>query len=172
MKKIFLATVVMAASMFSFNASAQKSKNCPATCPDSAACPALKCDRPDPFIGITLTPEQQTKLQTLKAETKAKRQAMAKDRKTKVKTDRTKRAEAMKASKKEYLENVKKILGPDQYVVFLENIVLNQPSPKAGMHHDKRGATCKNKDMKRPGHKHHSDRKAAPAAKSQNNAGN
>ena len=41
----------------------------------------LKCDRPDPFIGITLTPEQQTKLQTLKAETKAKRQAMAKDRK-------------------------------------------------------------------------------------------
>ena len=33
----------------------------------------------------------------------------AKDRKTKVKTDRTKRAEAMKASKKEYLENVKEI---------------------------------------------------------------
>ncbi len=171
MKKIFLATVVMAASMFSFNAFAQKPKNCPSACPDSAACPALKCDRPDPFIGITLTPEQQTKIQTLKAETKAKRQAMAKECKAKVKNDRAQRAEAMKASKKEYLESVKEILGPDQYVVFLENIVLNQPSPKAGMHHDKRGVAGKNKDMKRPGHKHHGERKA-PAAKMQNSAGN
>ncbi len=168
MKKIFLATVVMAASMFSFNAFAQKPKNCPATCADSTACPALKCDRPDPFIGITLTPDQQTKLQTLKAETKAKREAKAKECKAKVKADRAQRAEAMKACKKEYLESVKEILGPDQYVVFLENIVLNQPGPKAGIHHDKRGITGKNKDMKRPGNKHHGDRKA-PTAKPQNN---
>ena len=148
MTKKILSLIVLTASMFSVSAFAQKPADCKAAnCPEKPACTEVKCGRPDPFIGITLTPDQQTKLKQLNDAKKAKCDAARKDAKNKIKADRMQRDSIAKASKKEYLDGVKAILGPDQYVVFLENIVLTQPSPKAPMHHG-------DKAVKKHGQKH------------------
>lgn len=154
MKKSILSIAVMAASLFSFNAIAQT----PATC-DAAKCPAKecvkgeKCDKPgkpckaDPFAGITLTQDQQTKLDALKANCKANREQASKER-----ADRAVKKDSLaKAGKKEYLENVKAILTPDQYVVFLENIVLTNPVQDRGMGPKKVQIARDGKSLKKDG---------------------
>lgn len=72
-----------------------------------------KCDRPNPFEGITLTAEQKTKLEALKQECKT--------RENKVKEGV--KAEGRKAGERsrEWLGKVKEVLTPEQYVTFLEN---------------------------------------------------
>lgn len=146
MKKSILSVAVLAASLFSFNAFAQtpsktvescaKTEQCASkACPDGAK--ACKPQRPcaaDPFAGITLTQDQQTKLTALKEQRKAKSAVAAKARKERVQQ----RDSVARSGKKEYLESVKEILTPDQYVVFLENVVLSNPAPghdKAMSHH-------------------------------------
>lgn len=87
-----------------------------------------KGQRPDVFEGITLTEAQQKAIADLKAQRmekyKQKRDAAKADRRQ---NDSTAMA-TRKASQREYLNNMKGILTPDQYVIFLENIVLEQPA--------------------------------------------
>lgn len=66
------------------------------------------------FEGLTLSDTQKDQLKQLNEKQLADRQ----------RNDSTMRAER-RASKKAYLEEVKAIIGPDQYVVFLENFYLN-----------------------------------------------
>ncbi len=85
----------------------------------------MKADRPNPFEGINLTDAQKTKLQELNAKQKADRQQQAQARKDEKKRNDQAKATDRRASKKAYLEEVKAIIGPDNYVVFLENMYIN-----------------------------------------------
>ena len=100
-----------------------------------------KSNRPkyNPFDGIQLTDDQQKRLQVLRQglgpveltpEQKAKikeNSQLTPEQKQQLKKERNdKKMEA----KKNYLNGVKEILTPDQYVVFLENVYLYSPQDK------------------------------------------
>lgn len=166
MKKGILSIVVVAASLFSFNAFAQDKSvvtacpNTPAQCVNAQACPgnpqacpgnpkacpanpqACPVKRPcaDPFAGINLTQEQQTKLTALREKCKINRAAADKARKDRFQQ----RDSIMRVNKKQRLEEVKAILTPEQYVIFLENMVVANPGHDRGpaphkMHAMKKG---------------------------------
>lgn len=85
----------------------------------------------DLFKGMTLTEAQKTQLQELQTQRmEARKQAKAaqRDKKKELKQqkDSTMRA-AREAEMRDYLAKVKKIVGADQYVIFLENIAVNTP---------------------------------------------
>lgn len=167
MKKGILSIAVVAASLFSFNAFAQDKSatpdccNTPAQCVNNAqacpgnpqacpgnpkACPAnpqacpVKRPCADPFAGINLTQEQQTKLTALREKCKINRAAADKARKDRFQQ----RDSIMRVNKKQRLEEVKAILTPEQYVIFLENMVVANPGHDRGpaphkMHAMKKG---------------------------------
>lgn len=126
MKKTILSLAVLFATSFSFSALAQA----PA---EGASCSGDKpeCCETVLFEGIILTPDQQTKIQELNASraqaAKVKKEA-AKQKKEAAKADRKAKAEAKKADRKDYLNSVKSVLTPDQYVIFLENAYVNAPA--------------------------------------------
>ncbi len=103
-----------------------KDKKCDTQQCKKECCDKAKCDSKclNPFEGITLTADQQAKLDVLKSNKEAR-------------PDR-------RQMKREYLAKVKEILTPDQYVVFLENSFVNKTPmrPNKGMrhsgHHDHR----------------------------------
>ena len=142
MKKKVLGLALIAMSLAAFNGTAQNTtttdnsvckenrictKN--ADCQNQTAC--IKADRKtrmakvDPYAGLTLTDAQKARLQELdnKCRTARKEQAQAR-KENKLKNDSDRLAQR-KAAKKSYLEEVKTIIGPDQYVVFLENMYIN-----------------------------------------------
>jgi Spy/CpxP family protein refolding chaperone len=140
MKKNFLATAFVAASLFTFTAFAapasdDNKKECPKT-----ECGSKKCDgdkkvapnRPNPFEGLNLTTEQQNKLNALTEAQKTKRQADAEKQKADKQAQREQRKADRQNSQREYLNSIKTILTPEQYTAFLENIVLNQPRDGKG----------------------------------------
>ena len=122
-KKISAIALAIVASL-GISAFAQTPAACPnkaADCPRSAACAPAKacgdsCCTAVFFEGITLTPEQQTKIAAIKAD----RQKAAKEARENRKADR-------KNCKRDYLNKMKEVLTPEQYVVFLENMVVNRP---------------------------------------------
>lgn len=87
-------------------------------------CDKQKCDKPcdkqkcakqqcagDPFLeGITLSAEQQTKIDAIKA-----------DRKKAA-------AEGKNPCRRDFLAKMKEVLSPEQYVTYLENMVLKSPA--------------------------------------------
>lgn len=77
-----------------------------------------QANRPNPFEGITLTPEQQSALSALEAQRPSRSQADSEAR--------AQAREARKEARRNYLNQVKDVLTPDQYVTFLENIALQQ----------------------------------------------
>lgn len=147
-------------SMVSFSSMAQNSKSdncranadCPTACqpcPATAAnCAPANCGRPDPYKGLNLTSAQKEKLNQLDASRRHDRIDKAQIRMA----DRQRNDSLRRADRKNYLEEVKAIVGPDQYVIYLENIVLDSPRGN-GNHHkafakgsrDRRG----NKDTRR-----------------------
>ena len=135
MKKNFMATALIAASLFSFSAFANPSTDNKAKKCTKTECNS-KCDgnkqaavnRPNPFEGITLTTEQQTKLNALTETQIAQYKSALEKKKEDAKSAREQRMAERKNSQREYLNGVKAILTPTQYVTFLENMVLNQPS--------------------------------------------
>ncbi len=141
MKKSIIALAVLIASSVSFSAFAQ--------CPKAAKCSADSCVTACEsvlFEGITLTPDQQTKIKALK-------ESAAKERGEKIKADRTAKAGARKEARKGYLKNMKEILTPDQYVIFLENAYVTTPGGNNGKDFRKGDMRKGDKDMKRPGKK-------------------
>lgn len=140
MKKM-LKLAIVAVALCGLPAIAQNQNN--TTCNNPAACSQADCrnatqcivngknkgQRPDPFAGITLSETQKQALDKIQSDRKAKYEA----RKAEVKKDKQQRREAADARKmdrkndrREYLNSVKGILSPEQYVVFLENIVIEK----------------------------------------------
>lgn len=137
MKKNIFTAIFLGASMLAFSASAQTPQNgnsC-AKCPETTVCPAGKADGKSvvppggvlpnfhPFIGTTITPEQQAKIEQLNKQ-RAEKRAAAKNQ---CQASRQACDSARRADKIEYLHQVRDIIGPDQYVIFLENIAVAQP---------------------------------------------
>lgn len=129
----------VAASIFSFSAMAQGQdckQNCQARQCDNAcghrSGKADKMYRPTSieeiaFEGILLTPEQQAAVDKVKADCKAQLRA------------RHQSADSVKCvrrnqCKREYLNRIKSILQPEQYVTFLENIVVAKPQGRLPGH--------------------------------------
>lgn len=132
MKKTILGLAIIAFGTTAFNASAQnpctndcqkKERTC---CTNNNKC-TQKCT--NPFDGLTLTDAQKTDLNRLDERRKTLCRERSQERKQCSDSLR-------KASRKAYLDEVKSIIGPEQYVVFLENIYVNGP----GMHQQKRNA--------------------------------
>ena len=141
MKKKVLGLALMAMALVGFNGMAQDNSRKNAQC-----CKAqTECakggkgmkkearEMKNPYEGLTLTDAQKSKLAELDSKRMADRKAKMEARKADVKgqkgerneADMKARMEARKADKMEYLEEVKAIIGPDQYVVFLENFYVN-----------------------------------------------
>ncbi len=130
MKKKFLGLAIVAMSLIAFNGMAQSTSGNNTAKQEKAECKKdmKKGDRPakvNPFEGLNLTDAQKTKLQELDA----KRAAAKAEKSKELKADKQKRDEAKladrRAAKKQYLQDVKAIIGPEQYVIFLENMVVN-----------------------------------------------
>lgn len=155
MKKKFLGLAIAALALTSFTGFAQKPAACDSTCQSGKMCRQDKDMKGkkdkkaiNPFEGITLTDAQKTQLEAVKA----KRAEKAKARKAdKQRMDSAQRVER-RAAKKEYFEEVKAILTPDQYVVFLENQVFTQGGDRG-------------KSFDRPGKKDGKDRGVRPDKK-------
>ena len=117
MKQKIFGIAILAIAGLSMTAMAQKpcKQTCttPAQCADSTACPRAPRAM-NPFEGLNLTQEQQTKLQDLRKDRADKRRQDKKDRKNKISDNR-----------RDYLKDVKSILTPEQYVQFLENSYVN-----------------------------------------------
>lgn len=126
MKKKFLGIALVAMSLVSFTGMAQNS-----TDNNSAKIENVKrqkCDKAscvNPFEGLNLTDTQKTQLQQLNTKRMEQRKQQAQARKADKQRNDSTRMEARKNARKEYLEEVKAIIGPDQYVVFLENMYVN-----------------------------------------------
>ncbi len=149
MKKTVLGLAIAAMSFTAFGTMAQttSNNNAVATCNNEQVCTAnTKCPKGECnlFEGLNLTDTQKAQLQKLHADRKASREQLAKARKeNKMRTDSAARADR-RASKKQYLEEVKAIIGPDQYVTFLENVYINggngqRPGNKAAFAKENRG---------------------------------
>lgn len=146
MKKKVLSLAVLMASVFTFGSFAQtKSDNKDAAC-TKTECPAKAkgdkaANRPNPFEGINLTADQQTRLQAIREKAKAERtEQMAQKKAAKAEkkqadaTARDARRAEMTKKRQDYLVQIKEVLTPEQYVVFLENCYVQQaPQGKASM---------------------------------------
>lgn len=141
MKKTIISMAVIAASILPFSAVAQYAKpSCPTapTC-DNAPCVKGKCpvsadkdcrkDCRNPFAGLNLTADQQAKLDQLRQQCAADRKACADQRRAEAKERRAERDSTARAKRADNLKQIKAILTPDQYVTYLENIVISERTP-------------------------------------------
>ncbi len=166
MKKKFLGLAIIAMSMMSFTSMAQTPQTtaCPVNeqctpakgdCPQSA-CPANPCGKSDPFAGMNLTDSQKAQLKALKAKHATARAEQAKTRKTDRMRNDSLRVASRREARKQYLEEVKAIIGPDQYVTYLENIVIDTPQGRPAGHKDfAKGSRHGKKAGKMDKHRHH-----------------
>lgn len=165
MKKSLLSIAFVAAGIFSFSALAQE----PCCNPSQACCekPAQECCKAapqkhkgvkaNPLEGINLTPEQQAAVKALNEKTaqahkdarKAKAEAKAQERKQ------------VKNGRQEYLNEMKKILTPEQYTQYLENLAATK-GPKAKFNKEGRKGP--------KGEAKHSDRKDRKGPKARKSA--
>ena len=139
MKKKFLSLALIAMSFVAFSSAAQTTAD--TGCTKTEKMCGKKADKKDkkgmrkqmnPFEGMTLTDAQKSQLEQLNAKRRSERQEMKQVAKAQKQRKDSTMMEARKASKKAYLEEVKAIVGPDQYVVFLENMYINNGGQKGG----------------------------------------
>ncbi len=184
MKKKVLGLALMAMTLVGLNGMAQTSsqscntQNCKAQTECTKANKGMKKEAREaknPYEGLNLTDAQKSKLAELDSKRMADRKAKMEARKAdsnsqkadkKNMTDAEKQAakkammDARKADKIKYLQEVKEIIGPDQYVVFLENFYVNgggqqggkaihqSKGGKKGMAHNKSGKDQRKGDRK------------------------
>ena len=182
MKKKLFSIAIVAISLFGTSAMAQNTNQtqqkptqteCVAKCDKSQCsngkgeCPNGKGNKKhrfgafktDLFKGMNLTEAQKTQLkelqtQRMEARKQAKMAQKDKKRELKQQKDSTMRV-AREAEMRNYLAQVKKIVGPEQYVIFLENIAVNTPSQnrqivKKAPNFDRHGAKGIDKKDKKP----------------------
>ena len=114
MKKIILSLALITSGFFAFNASAQQTKTPPCCKPNAECCtPGADCcqngkkaqaPKFNPFEGITLTADQQSKIDKLNEKVKADRQKAKQERKENAQKAR----KDGKAAKQEYLNELKR----------------------------------------------------------------
>ena len=147
MKKKVLGLALMAMALVGFNGMAQNStqtQNGKTPTENVRGQKGVKKERKaqmNPYEGLTLTDAQKSKLAALDQKRMEARKAMKAEMKDQKQADKAKseadkqaRMQARKTEKLEYLKEVKAIIGPDQYVVFLENFYVNG----GGNHRDKK----------------------------------
>ncbi|MCM1021452.1 MAG: hypothetical protein NC343_04525 [Muribaculum sp.] len=134
-----LGLFVVSAMLCSGVAFAQnQKKEADKTCPGTECCETTECvvgkkgNCEFLFEGITLSQAQKDKIATLKTQKKVDKQRVQKENKQFKNDMRMRRDSVAKAQKKEYLSDMKQILEPDQYVIFLENMVVNAPAGQRG----------------------------------------
>lgn len=114
-----------------------------------------KAPKFNPFDGVQLTDDQQQRLQVLQqglgpVELSKEQQAKIPENKNLTEAQKKQLKEERKAqklqAKKNYLNGVKEILTPEQYVVFLENVYLYSPQDQGkGMKHSDKMKTFNGK---------------------------
>ncbi len=139
MKKIIVAAALAAGLLCTTGVSAKNpnARNLNrqvATCAQTAdSCTGQRPDgapRFNPFEGITLTTEQQTAIDNLQNQRRQARETARRDGRQ----ERDQRQQAARENgqqeRRDYLNQIKGILTPEQYVTFLENSFLNAPGPR------------------------------------------
>lgn len=148
MKKKILGLAFIAMSFTAFSGLAQNTATettATRNCTQQECVKGKKADKAvrdrqvNPFEGLNLTDAQKTQLQQLDSKRKAAREEQLQARKADKQRDNATRVADRRASRKAYLEEVKAIVGPDQYVVFLENMYVN-----AGGNHNGKAAMGRN----------------------------
>lgn len=137
MKKIFsLALATIALCGLPALAQNQNTTTCTTTteqCKAAENCKPATCGKNpghcDAFTGLNLTDAQKKSLTELGNNRRTAQQARRQEKQMAKKEDRRQNDSLRKTERREYLANVKNILTPEQYVVFLENIVVEQPMP-------------------------------------------
>lgn len=131
MKKKILGMALIAISLVAFNGMAQNPSSDDNTPKkenvrrgDKAGKQSRR-ERTNPFEGLNLTEAQQTQLAQLDSQRKATRQQQAQARKEEKQRKHSARKAQRSSEVKAYLDKVKAIIGPEQYVVFLENSYVN-----------------------------------------------
>lgn len=172
MKKTILAFALAAMSLTALDGMAQTSA---APAPkqektaDKKACKERRHAAVNPFEGMNLTDAQKSSLKQLDEKRKTERKAQAQASTQKKQEMKAERRAKRQAARKAYLEEVKAIVGPENYVVFLENMYVN-----AGGHgHGKSKASLGHhgKDGKHKARRGHHARNAHKGAyKAGNNA--
>lgn len=136
MKKNVLSIAVIAVALFAFGANAQN--------PDKSQRPAClvegctqhqhndyKPHRPsgyNPFEGIELTDAQKTKIAEMRKNNKEALKQKAEAQRKVREENKMKRDSIIRSGKLNQLRQLKEILTPEQYVTYLENKIVNQPS--------------------------------------------
>lgn len=118
MKKKMLIFALLLVTGTSLGVSAQCQR--PASCGKTEQCVAPQrngCE--NPFEGINLTVEQKGELDALKSKCNKR-----------CENDKSNAGVKRKEARRNHLKEVKAILTPEQYVVFLENIVVSQREPR------------------------------------------
>lgn len=128
-QKIFgLALVSMSLIAFSGmaqnNAPSQKNEKIENVKKQKANRPERK-PKADPFADLNLTDAQKSQLQQLNEKTREARKQQMQAQKESKKRDHEARMTERREAKKQYLAEVKSILGEDKYVTFLENMYIN-----------------------------------------------
>lgn len=145
MKKKILGIALVAMSFVAFNGIAQTTSGNTSIKQENVKCKKAdrKGHRPQRnlFEGLTLTDVQKSQLQQLDAKRKTARKQQAQACADSRQCNDSARMAQRQASKRAYLDEVKAIIGPEQYVVFLENMYIN-----GGAHHHGKAAIsqCKN----------------------------
>ncbi len=142
MKKIFsLALATIALCGIPAVAQTQKTTTCTTPteqCKAAENCKPATCGKNpghcDAFTGLNLTDAQKQSLTELRNNRRTAQQARKQEKQMAKKEDRRQNDSLRKTERREYLANVKNILTPEQYVVFLENIVVEQPMPGGRNH--------------------------------------
>ena len=133
MKKKLLSLTAAILTTVAVSSAFAQTPDCKQQCDGKAKC-EQRCDKKGDkkdkracvFDSMNLTDAQKAQLKALNEKQREQRKAQKQENKQR---DRRQAVE----SKKQYLQEVKAIVGPDNYVVFLENMVVNQP----GHHGDK-----------------------------------
>lgn len=128
MKSKIIALSLVALSTMSFTSFAQDNKRAcvsQTTCVNTPDCMNQECGPACPFAGLNLTDAQRTQLRDLeKKQTDSRREARELRKADKRANDSIMRAERQEA-RRAYLKQVKEIVGPENYVTFLENSYIN-----------------------------------------------
>lgn len=129
MKKFIMALAIATVTLSSFTAAAKDDKK---DCPKAKECTEQQCDKKDcPFDGLNLSEAQMQQIKQLGETRKAEMQKARKEAKEAKADAKKDKAASREQVKRDELAKIKAILTPEQYVQYLENLVVK--GQKAGM---------------------------------------